>query len=418
MRSRLDAAIEQRVKTRGNVAEEHEADRRVQPVPGREEGKGRVLIVEDDLAVLRGFVRTLTAAGYSVLAAPDGRSAMDLLDREKFDVIVSDINMPEMNGLQLLRRVREHDLDVPVIMMTGNPALETAVQAIEYGALRYLLKPVSPKVMDEVLEQATRLHKMAKLKREALAQLGGVGIQVGDRAGLETSFNRALASLWMAFQPIVCWSKKQVLGHEALVRSGEPALPHPGALLSAGERLERLNDVGRAIRKSVAATLAESPGAALVFVNLHTRDLVDDLLYASDEPLSRFADRVVLEITERAALDEVQNLQTRVKSLRAMGYRIAIDDLGAGYAGLTSFAQLEPEVVKLDMTLVRDIHKEPVKRKLIRSMASLCREMGLLVIAEGVETPEERDTLVDMGCDLLQGFLFAKPDRAFPRVNW
>jgi EAL domain-containing protein (putative c-di-GMP-specific phosphodiesterase class I) len=101
-----------------------------------------------------------------------------------------------------------------------------------------------------------------------------------------------------------------------------------------------------------------------------------------------------------------------------MGYRIAIDDLGAGYAGLTSFAQLEPEVVKLDISLVRDVHKEPTKQKLVRSMVGLCREMGLHTIVEGIEAVEERDALVDLGCDLMQGYLFAKPDRPFPAPRW
>ena len=97
-----------------------------------------------------------------------------------------------------------------------------------------------------------------------------------------------------------------------------------------------------------------------------------------------------------------------------MGFRIAVDDLGAGYAGLTSFAQLEPEVVKLDMALVRGVHQQPTKLTLVRTMITMCRELGMLVVAEGIETPEERDAIVDAGCDLLQGYLFAKPGPAFP----
>jgi EAL domain-containing protein (putative c-di-GMP-specific phosphodiesterase class I) len=101
-----------------------------------------------------------------------------------------------------------------------------------------------------------------------------------------------------------------------------------------------------------------------------------------------------------------------------VGFRIAVDDLGAGYAGLTSFALLEPEIVKLDMSLVRAVHRSQTKQKVIRSMASLCRDMGMLVVAEGVETVEERDTLLDLGCDLLQGFLLARPGKPFPAVTW
>ena len=101
-----------------------------------------------------------------------------------------------------------------------------------------------------------------------------------------------------------------------------------------------------------------------------------------------------------------------------MGFRIAVDDLGAGYAGLTSFALLEPEIVKLDMTLVRDIHESATKQKLVKSMAALCKDMGMVVVAEGVETTAERDVLAGLGCDLMQGYLFAKPGKPFPEVMW
>jgi EAL domain-containing protein (putative c-di-GMP-specific phosphodiesterase class I) len=97
---------------------------------------------------------------------------------------------------------------------------------------------------------------------------------------------------------------------------------------------------------------------------------------------------------------------------------VAIDDLGAGYAGLSYFALLTPEVVKLDITLVRNIHSEEIKRKLVGSLTSLCKELGMLVVAEGVETAEERDATMELGCDLLQGFFFAKPAPPFPEVSW
>jgi EAL domain-containing protein (putative c-di-GMP-specific phosphodiesterase class I) len=130
------------------------------------------------------------------------------------------------------------------------------------------------------------------------------------------------------------------------------------------------------------------------------------------------ADRVVLEITERASLDGVDDARNKVARLRKMGFRIAVDDLGAGYAGLTSFATLEPEFVKLDMTLVRGIDQSPTKQKLVRSVSGLCKELGMMVVGEGVETRAERDILVGCGCDLLQGYLIARPDRPFPGYSW
>ena len=105
--------------------------------------------------------------------------------------------------------------------------------------------------------------------------------------------------------------------------------------------------------------------------------------------------------------------------LRELGFRIAVDDLGAGYAGLSSFSQLEPEFVKLDMSLVRGVDASTRKRSVIRAMAQLCtHDLTIEVISEGVETTQERDALTQEGCDLLQGYLFAKPGRGFPMPLW
>jgi EAL domain-containing protein (putative c-di-GMP-specific phosphodiesterase class I) len=101
-----------------------------------------------------------------------------------------------------------------------------------------------------------------------------------------------------------------------------------------------------------------------------------------------------------------------------MGYRLAVDDLGAGYAGLTSFALLRPDVVKLDMSLVRGVDANPIKQTLVGTMAGLASEMGMRVVVEGVETIAERDTLIELGCDLFQGYLFARPTAEFPPISW
>src|SRR6187401_1440612 len=101
-----------------------------------------VMIVDDEPITARGYARALTAAGYKVTLAAAGREGATLARSKRFDAIVSDIAMPDMDGLALLRDIRQTDLDVPMIFMTGSPALETALEAIEYGAFRYLLKPV------------------------------------------------------------------------------------------------------------------------------------------------------------------------------------------------------------------------------------------------------------------------------------
>jgi EAL domain-containing protein (putative c-di-GMP-specific phosphodiesterase class I) len=381
------------------------------------QAKAWILVVDDEPELLRGVCRGLKLQGYSVTEACNGEEAVEHLSRRAFDVVVSDIVMPGMDGIQLLKEIRQHDLHVPVVLMTGAPAVSTAVQALEYGAFHYLTKPVDAEALDQIVQKAVRMHRMARVKQQAAELLGHAGALGADRAGVEASFDRAMQSMWMAYHPIVNVRDRTIYGYEALLRSNEPSLPHPGAVIDAAMRLGRIESLGRAIRSLVAEPIPVDTDFSL-FVNLHVTDLTDPALSDPESPLSKIASRVVLEITERSSLDEVKDVRKRVAALREIGFRIAVDDLGAGYAGLSSFTLLEPEIVKLDMSLIRDIHVTSTKQKVVRSMTALSKDMGMMVVAEGVETREERACLEDLGCDLLQGFLFAKPGRAFPGVTW
>ena len=369
-----------------------------------------VLVVDDEPLVLDVMARTLEDA-FDVTTCDGGAQALAQVEKGSFAAIVCDINMPGMNGLELLRAVRDFDPDLPVLLVTGYPTWEGAAQAIEYGVFRYLPKPFSLDDLREKVRQAAQLYRLARLKREAIS-LGGIA-GPSDRAGLEASFERMLTSFGMAFQPIVSLSKKTILGYEALLRSNEPSLPNPMDVLEAAERLNATQKLGRAVRAFVAERRSLMNRDWLLFVNLHPSDLLDPELTLGGSPLTPIASCVVLEITERAPLSSLERVRERCIELRRLGFRIAVDDLGAGYAGLTSFAVLDPDIVKVDMNLVRGIESSAVKRRLVASVVSLCREMEMLLVAEGVETAAERDVLSDLGCDLFQGFLFARPASAF-----
>jgi EAL domain-containing protein (putative c-di-GMP-specific phosphodiesterase class I) len=371
---------------------------------------GRILLAEDDGPLRRAYVRALGLAGHQVIGVPDGLAAAELIAAQSFDVVISDIAMPKMGGMQLLRHVREHDLDVPVLLITATPSVETAAEAVEHGALRYLVKPFALAELMQTVQQALGLHRIARLKRQLLKLSAHDHKLIGDRIGLELGFERALRSLRMVYQPIVSWSTHRIVAYEALLRTQEPSLEAPESVLAAAERLGRVHQVGRQVRDQVARMAARAPDATL-FVNLHVHDLLDPELYSPVAALAPFASRIVLEVTERASLDQVPNAREQAQRLRKLGYRIALDDLGAGYAGLGSFAQLEPDIAKLDMSLTRNVHREATRRALVRSMVSVCHELGIGLIAEGIETADERDALLLSGCDLLQGFLFGRPHR-------
>ena len=158
------------------------------------ERKTRVLLVDDDQLVLRGLGRVLRQHGYEITTASSGRDAAQLIDEHSYDVVLSDIAMPGMDGIQLLREVRARDLSVPVVLITGSPALSSAVQALELGAFNYLTKPIAMEDVEHILDKAARMHRMALVSQQAAVLLGNTSALGADRAGLEASFERAIES--------------------------------------------------------------------------------------------------------------------------------------------------------------------------------------------------------------------------------
>ncbi|MDB4955769.1 MAG: Blue-light-activated protein [Myxococcales bacterium] len=370
----------------------------------------RVLVADDDPELLRVIGRILRRTGFEVIEVDSGAKAISALEAKPFDVIVSDVHMPEGGGLDLMRAVRRVDLDVPVILMSGAPDVATAAAAVEYGAFRYLTKPIDIEAFANTVQHANRAHALARLRREAFS-VTGTHAGVTDRAGLEVRFEQAVDGIWMAFQPIVDAKSGALFGIEALMRSTEPSMPNPQVVLDAATQLGRLAQVGRHVRSLSATAFAQRTDDVALFVNLHPEDLLDIDLIDEKSPLTRIASRVILEITERSSLNSTPELSHRLARLRELGFRLAVDDIGAGYSGLTSFTELTPEVVKIDMSLVRDVHSSALKQRTISALCRLCHDVGCLVVAEGVETNDERECLVGLGCDLLQGYLLGRPGR-------
>jgi len=374
-----------------------------------------VLLVDDDPNVLRPLARSIQASPFTVVPCRTAHEAIKHVASGAVVAVVSDISMPEISGMELLRILRQHDADIPVILVTGAPSIQTAADAVEFGAFMYHLKPVDPVVLTMSIERAVRHYCSAKIKRETLDSLG-IESEATNLRRLQAQYEQALDALWIAYQPIVC-KDGSVLGHEAFLRCEGSLLEGPELVISAAERVNDLNHLGRVVRELATKPFLDDR-AGLLFINLHPHDLEDPDLYDRDSALASLANRVVLEMAERESLLNIDGFEHKMDALRELGFRIAVDDLGAGYAGLNSIATLEPEFIKLDMTLVRDIEKQPVKQKVVASLTALSKDMGHQVIAEGVETCAERDTLIELGCDFYQGYLISRPTREFPPVNW
>jgi EAL domain-containing protein (putative c-di-GMP-specific phosphodiesterase class I) len=353
-----------------------------------------VLVIDDDLDLLTTTSRLLTRAGHGVRMAKDLAEVPPQMADGLVDVVVTDLVLPDGAGATVLRAIRALSPSVPVVVLTGQPSFDSAMAAIETSAVKYLLKPVEP--------------------AELLAAVEEAGSRGQPDQALSARLTAALGEVWFALQPIVDVESHVSVAWEALLRGRAPGLSRPDDIVSAASRVGRMIEVGRSTREVLAVSAAELPKGADLYVNLHPAELVDPKLFADDEPMLPFADRVVLEITERASLAEMSDVHARIEALRERGYRIAIDDLGAGYSGLTALVQLRPDVVKLDMSLTRGLDTSPTQQKVIGSIARLCDDLGIRIIAEGVETAAERDCLTSMSVHWMQGYLFARPAAGYP----
>lgn len=227
----------------------------------------------------------------------------------------------------------------------------------------------------------------------------------------------------MAFQPIVNVSTQTVFAYEALVRGKDGA--------GAGQVLAQIADHNRYAFDQVCRTTAIELAAGLDMAATGANLSINFLPNAVYEPRACIratlaaamrtgfpVNKIIFEFTESEAMD-ADHILNILRSYRAMGFKTAIDDFGAGYAGLGLLTLFQPDIVKLDMALIRDIDTDPVKRTIVRNTLNMLRDLGVEPVCEGIETPAEQDVLRDLGVDLMQGYLLARPAlEALGLVAW
>lgn len=214
-----------------------------------------------------------------------------------------------------------------------------------------------------------------------------------------------------AFQPIADIVSREVFGYEALVRglNGESAAEVfkrvPSHELHAFDRAARIEAIKLATRLGLEVNLSLNvlPGSVE-----EVPASLEQLLRCGVE-CGLSADRLILEITEGEAVQRPKEFVQLLNRYRAMGVRFAIDDFGAGYSGLNLLADFQPDLIKLDMNLVRDIDRAGPRQAIARAVLQVCDDLGIDVIAEGVETAGEYHWFRRVGVRLFQGFLLARP---------
>lgn len=371
----------------------------------------RILVVDDELALTRAYARILGSAGFDVTTCKDGMEALRILKQGPFHAVLSDIAMPGMDGLGLIRIIREHALDLPVLLVTGFPTVETVAQAMEHGAVRYLLKPVERSVLVDAVERACMLREIGEIQDRLRRHLGSDDAGIATRSGDGARLDRFLATLRLEFAPIVDWTTRRVVAWEIL-RGLDDAGDDLESARALAATLGRSRDVGRTLRDLLQRRYLRGAGDLDVLCSLHASDLQDPALFAEGEPTASFARRVVLEIAEPSVADATACVRPRLAHLRSLGYRFSIRDFGLSHAR-GCLDVLEPRMVRLDPRLTRGLHLDPPRRALLAQLATACRDLDVQVVGTAVETPEEREALVAAGVHHLLGPLFVGPGEPF-----
>jgi EAL domain-containing protein (putative c-di-GMP-specific phosphodiesterase class I)/GGDEF domain-containing protein len=225
---------------------------------------------------------------------------------------------------------------------------------------------------------------------------------------LKTSLRDRL--VYVDYHPIVVASTKEIFGYEALARGKMRTLRSPEVMFDVAAEADLIWELSRLCRARAIEGMNTRLGPGeLLFINVDPHDFTDP---AFTEQEVADPSRVVIEITERTAIKDYPKFRDRLKAFRDMGYRFAVDDAGSGYAGLGSIANLEPDFIKLDISLISAIDTNFIKQNLVQTMVRFANDHNAMVIAEGVERAEEFKTVQDLGVHLVQGFYLHRPQSA------
>jgi EAL domain-containing protein (putative c-di-GMP-specific phosphodiesterase class I) len=217
------------------------------------------------------------------------------------------------------------------------------------------------------------------------------------------------------FQPIISLENASIIGYEALSRGPKSSiLQYPDKLFAVAEKNNMLWDLEYLCRKKAIEKAGSMKINKFLFINVDPLIIKDEKFKKgfTKEFLHQYnisPESVIFEITERTAIEDYPSFKAALNNYVEQGYKIAIDDTGAGYSGLKMLSEVKPHYIKIDMDLIRDIDKDPFKQALIKCFVTLSEVTNMKLIAEGIETLEELITLINMGVYAGQGYFIQRP---------
>ncbi len=249
--------------------------------------------------------------------------------------------------------------------------------------------------------------------RDAMA--AAMSIEARERARKIADLRESIRTrgIYIEFHPIIVAATGEIFGYEALARGVMRSMRSPEVMFEIAAQANLLWELSRLCReRAIEEMPSRLNDGALLFLNIDPHDFADpeftpDALKVPDPA------RVVIEITERTAIKDYPKFRNQLSAFREAGFRFAVDDAGSGYAGLGSIANLEPDFIKLDISLINCIDENFIKQNLVETMVRFANDQGAQVIAEGVENEDEFETVKSLGVHFIQGF-YLHLGRAMP----
>jgi EAL domain-containing protein (putative c-di-GMP-specific phosphodiesterase class I) len=266
-----------------------------------------------------------------------------------------------------------------------------------------------------------------RIVHRALEESFADALREKDREGQRRSIQLArivrLGLVHSVYQPIVDIVDRRVIGFEALTRVAGGRFGSVETLFKVAEADDTLWSLERLCRRKALEGVPALAPDQLLFLNIEPNSAHDPELMSPEfleglKAAGLSPRQVVLELTEHSAVRDFVAFRRTLEQFRALGYRLAMDDVGSGYAGLQAIAEIAPDFIKADMHLVRGLHASTIKRELIDTMQRFSESTGIKLVAEGVESAEELAALVGVGVRCAQGYLFARPGAPAPFPDW
>ncbi|MDP8264842.1 MAG: EAL domain-containing protein [Candidatus Aceula lacicola] len=366
-------------------------------------GKTRVLVVDDEQSISKTLKLLLETRGYDVDIAETGREALEKA-LKKPDIILLDLVLPDTSGFDVCRKLREDKIThlIPIIILSVRYLYEDKVEGLYLGADDYITKPFE---YEELFARMEAVMRRRQILDDTEKESGPIVEE------LRRIIDNKLITPF--FQPIYFLKPFKLCGLEVLSRPPtKSGLANPEMLFEAALRFGFYKELEMICWKRAFEVISSSHYSDRIFLNCNPY-LVESLEFLTIKSIMSdyniLSKNMVLEITERSAISDYKMFFDRLREYQKDGLSVAIDDLGGGYASLESIVEINPKLVKIDISIIRDLDKNPLKRSLVKAIISFCKENNITSVAEGIERKEELDVLLDLGIDAGQGYFLGMP---------